>query len=101
MGMPAYGEHERGVEDGAVGADEAGELAIGEPPEGFGRRGRQEVVEAALPLLRITRPAVAAEHAHAGFLAVAAVAAGGGRRLGRPVDWTEVVWPASHSLDRT
>lgn len=39
--MLAYGEHEKGVEDGAVGADEAGELAVGEPTEGFGRRGRR------------------------------------------------------------
>ena len=37
--MLAYGEHEGGVEDRAVGADKAGELAVGEPPEGFGRRG--------------------------------------------------------------
>ena len=93
--MLAYGEHEGGVEDGAVGADEAGELAVGELPEGIRRRGRrgrrggqQEVVEAPLPLLRVTRPAVAAEHAHAGFLAVAATAAG--RRSGGLV----VVWPA-------
>lgn len=39
--MPAYGEHERGVEDGAVGADEAGELAVGELLEGIRRRGRR------------------------------------------------------------
>lgn len=78
-----HGEHEGGVEDGAVGADEASELAVGEHPEGIGRRGRRgrgggehEIVEAPLPLLRITRPAVAAEHAHAAFLAVAATAAG-------------------------
>ena len=37
----AYGEHEGGVEDGAVRADEAGELAVGELPEGIRRRGRR------------------------------------------------------------
>ena len=29
MGMLAYGEHKGGVEDRAVGAHEAGELAVG------------------------------------------------------------------------
>lgn len=84
--MLAYGEHERRVEDGAVGADEAGELAVGEPLEGTGcrrggggRGGEHEVIEAALPLLRLTRPAVAAEHAHAGLLVATAAA---GRRRG-------------------
>lgn len=78
-----HGEHEGGVEDGAVGADEAGELAVGEPPERIGRGrgwgrcrgGEHEVVEAALPLPRVARPAVAAEHAHLGVRVAAAAAA--------------------------
>lgn len=76
-----------------MGADEAGELAVGEPPERIGRGrgwgrcrgGEHEVVEAALPLPRVARPAVAAEHAHLGVrvaaaAAAAAVAAGTRRR---------------------
>lgn len=66
-----------------MGADEAGELAVGEPPERIGRGrgwghcrgGEHEVVEAALPLPRVARPAVAAEHAHLGVRVAAAAAA--------------------------
>lgn len=69
-----YREHERGVEDGVVRADEANEFTTGELLErrrrrrrSDGGRGDKEVVNLPLPMLRLSSPAVSSEHAHFRF----------------------------------
>jgi hypothetical protein len=60
-----YGEHERGIEDGRVGAEEASVFSAGEP---FVRRPiklfHRQIVHSPLPLLCFSCPAISPEHAH-------------------------------------
>lgn len=60
-----YGEHERGIEDGSLGAKETGVLAIGELLVGsLVHRFRHQIFHSPLPVLRFSSPAIASEHAH-------------------------------------
>ncbi|KAJ0973815.1 hypothetical protein J5N97_015780 [Dioscorea zingiberensis] len=59
MGLLAYREGRRGIEDGAVGTNKACVLAIRELLERGGGGGRQhEAVDPLLPLLSVRRPAM-------------------------------------------